>query len=81
MDENSPQINEVPEEYTDDLQKRFSKLLKADNKEAIEIYEKILRLLDKERDKELSVPYVLPGDVTPQELLKMHQDTEEKVRG
>ena len=81
MDENSPQINEVPEEYTDDLQKRFSKLLKSDNKEAIEIYENILRLLDKERDKELSVPYDLPGDVSPQELLKMHQSTEENVRG
>lgn len=81
MDENSPQTNEVPEEYTDDLQKRFSKLLKSENKEAIEIYEKILRLLDKERDKELSVPYNLPGDVSPQELLKMHQNTEETVRG
>ncbi len=60
------------EQFTEDLYVRFRNLLEADNKGAVTLYERMLDLLNTERDKELDEPWEMK-EMTPEQYHEMHK--------
>lgn len=65
----------VQEKFTLDLYDNFVGHLDAGDKEAIAIYESMLKFIDKKRDEFLAVKHDMPEDISPADLAKMHQDS------